>query len=154
MQSSRRSVLIAVLALLVVAQGAWIAYPHVREVLFPPETTSAERGHEVAVSLGCFACHGPGGGGGVHNPGSKEGEVPAFTEQTQMMYVKSTDDLREYIQDGAPKRRRDDPDYVAQTKKAGLHMPAYRGFISDAEVDDLIAYLRATSGQILPDEKL
>src|SRR5262252_8674870 len=154
MQRAGRRALIAGLALVVVAQGAWIAYPYVRDVLFPPEETSAARGHRIAVSLGCFACHGPGGGGGVHNPGSKEGEVPAFTEQTQMMYVKTTDDLREYILDGAPKRRRDDPDYVAQTKKAGLHMPAYRGFIGGAQVDDLVAYLRATSGQILPDEKL
>src|SRR5262245_36744028 len=153
MQSSRRSVLIAVLVLLVVAQGAWIAYPHLRDVLFPSETTSAERGHDVAVSLGCFACHGPGGGGGVHNPGSKEGEVPAFTEQTQMMYVKNTDDLREYVLDGAPKRRREDPDYVAKMEKAGLRMPAYRGFLSDAQLEDLVAYLRATSGQLVPDEK-
>src|SRR5262245_66559785 len=136
MQSSRRSVLIAVLVLLVVAQGAWIAYPHLRDVLFPSETTSAERGHDVAVSLGCFACHGPGGGGGVHNPGTKEGEVPAFTEQTQMMYVKSTDDLREYVLDGAPKRRREDPEYVAKTKAAGLYMPAYIGIISDEQTDD------------------
>ena len=153
MQSSRRRVLIAALVLLVVTQGAWIAYPHVRNVLFPPEAASAARGHELAVSLGCLACHGPGGGGGVHNPGSKEGEVPAFTEQTQMMYVKSTDDLREYVLDGAPKRRRDDPDYVETTKKAGLHMPAYRGFLTDAQLEDLVSYLRATSGQIIPDEK-
>jgi mono/diheme cytochrome c family protein len=146
--------LIAVLVALVVAEGAWIAYPWVRAFLFPPEETSAARGHRVAVWLGCFACHGPGGGGGVHNPGSQEGEVPAFTEQTQMMYVKSTDDLREYVLDGAPKRRRDDPDYVAKMKKAGLHMPAYRGFLTDAEIEDLVAYLRATSGQVLPDEKL
>ena len=45
MQSSRRRVLIAALVLLIVAQGAWIAYPHVRNVLFPPEATSAARGH-------------------------------------------------------------------------------------------------------------
>jgi mono/diheme cytochrome c family protein len=89
----------------------------------------------------------------VHTPGSQEGEVPAFTEQTQMMYVKSTDDLREYVLDGAPKRRREDPDYVAKVKAAGLRMPAYRGFIADAQLVDLIAYLRATSGQVLPDEK-
>src|SRR5262249_52938257 len=154
MQSSRRSILIAVLVLLVVAQGAWIAYPQVRDVLFPAEKTSAERGHEVAVWLGCFACHGPGGGGGVHNPGSKEGEVPAFTEQTQMMYVKTSDDLREYVLDGAPKRRREGPDYVAKMKGAGLHMPAYRGFVTAAQLEDLVAYLRATSGQVLPDEEL
>ena len=47
MQSSRRRVLIAVLVLLVVAQGAWIAYPRVRNVLFPPEETSAARGHRA-----------------------------------------------------------------------------------------------------------
>ena len=149
---SRRGLVVTLLVLLAVGEAAWIAYPRARQLIFPSEETAAARGHRVAVSYGCFECHGPGGGGGVKNPGSKEGEVPAFTEQTQMMYVKTTDDLREYILDGAPKRRRDDPDYVAQTKKAGLHMPAYRGFISDAPLDDLVAYLRATSGQILPDE--
>jgi mono/diheme cytochrome c family protein len=151
---SWRGRLLAVLIAVALAQGAWIVYPWVRDFLFPPEETPAARGHQVAVELGCLACHGPGGGGGVHNPGSKEGEVPAFTEQTQMMYVKSTDDLREYILDGAPKRRRDDPEYVAKMKQAGLHMPAYRGYITSRQLDDLVAYLRATSGQILPDEKL
>src|SRR5262249_30376085 len=136
---SWRGRLLAVLIAVALAQGAWIVYPWVRDFLFPPEETPAARGHQVAVELGCFACHGPGGGGGVHNPGSKEGEVPAFTEQTQMMYVKSTDDLREYVLDGAPKRRRDDADYVAKMEKAGLHMPAYRGFLNDAELEDLVA---------------
>jgi mono/diheme cytochrome c family protein len=152
--TSWRGRVLGVLAALAIAQAAWLAYPWVRDLVFPPEETPAARGYQVAVSKGCFACHGPGGGGGVHNPGSKEGEVPAFTEQTQMMYVKTADDIREYILDSAPKRRRDDPDYVEQTKKAGLHMPAYRGHISGAELEDLVAYLRATSGQILPDEKL
>jgi mono/diheme cytochrome c family protein len=151
MQRSRG--VVWVLAGLVVGLAGWIAYPHVRNLVIPSEQTSAARGFRVAASLGCFACHGPGGGGGVHNPGSQEGEVPAFTEQTQMMYVKATDDLREYVLDGAPKRRRDDPDYVAKMEKAGLRMPAYRGFLSDAELEDLVAYLRATSGQLIPDEK-
>ena len=151
---SRRGLVVTLLVLLAVGEAAWIAYPRARQLIFPSEETATARGFGVAVSYGCFECHGPGGGGGVKNPGSKEGEVPAFTEQTQMMNVKTTDELREYILDGAPKRRRDDPDYVAQTKKAGLHMPAYRGFIRDAQLDDLVAYLRATSGQILPDEKL
>ncbi len=151
---SWRGLVLAVLVALALAQAGWIVFPWVRDLVFPPEQTSAARGFRVAVSSGCFACHGPGGGGGVHNPGSKEGEVPAFTEQTQMMYVKTTDDLREYVLDGAPKRRREDPDYVAQVEKAGLHMPAYRGFVTNAQLEDLVAYLRATSGQILPDEKL
>ena len=50
---------------------AWIAYPHVRARVIPPEETSAARGHRLAVSLGCFACHGPGGGGGDAQPGQR-----------------------------------------------------------------------------------
>jgi mono/diheme cytochrome c family protein len=150
----RRRLLIPLLVVLVLAEAAWIAYPYVRTRVLSLEETPAVRGHRLAAELGCFACHGPAGGGGTANPGSDEDEVPAFTEQTQMMYVKSTDDLREYILDGAPKRRRDDPDYVARMLKAGLHMPAYRPFVTAAEVDDLVAYLRSTSGQIIPEEDL
>src|SRR5439155_968863 len=105
-------------------------------------------------SLGCFSCHGPAGVGGTHNPGSEEGEVPAFGEQTQMMYVKGADDLREYILDGAPQRKREDPDYQAKVQAAALRMPAYRAFVSATQVEDLVAYLRATSGQVLPDAAL
>jgi len=152
--TSWRGLVLAVVAALALVETAWLAYPWVRDLVFPPEVGSAARGYQVALSKGCFACHGPGGMGGVHNPGSKEGEVPAFTEQTQMMYVKNTDEIREYILDGAPKRRRDDKDYEEQRKKAGLQMPAYRDHISGAELEDLVAYLRATSGQILPEEKL
>jgi mono/diheme cytochrome c family protein len=149
-----RRLLVPLLVVLVLAEAAWIAYPYVRTRVLALEDTPAARGHRLAAELGCFACHGPDGVGGTANPGSDEDEVPAFTEQTQMMYVKSTDDLREYILDGAPKRRRDDPDYVARMKKAGLHMPAYRPFVTAAQVEDLVAYLRATSGQIIPDEDL
>lgn len=139
---------------LVVAETAWLAYPVVRARLLAVEVSPAERGHRLAADLGCFACHGPGGAGGVQNPGSEEGHVPAFTEQTQMMYVKTTDDLREYILDGAPRRRREDPEYRARMEAASLQMPAYRKFVSDRQVDDLVAYLRAASGQIGPDETL
>ncbi|MGH7895324.1 MAG: c-type cytochrome, partial [Candidatus Binatia bacterium] len=107
----------------------------------------------LAAELGCFACHGPEGNGGTKNPGSQEGEVPAFTEQTQMMYVKTSDDLREYVLDGAPRRRREDPDYRARMDGTALRMPAYRGLVSALQVDDLVAYLRAASGQLLPDEE-
>jgi len=128
----------------------WTAYPWLRNVVLEVEVTRAARGFELAGQLGCFACHGPGGGGGVKNPGSREGEVPAFVEQTQMMYVTSADELREYVLDGMPKRRRDDPAYLAEIEAAMLRMPAFRPFLTARQVDDLVAYLRATSGQILP----
>ena len=134
------------------AQAGWLLYPSVRARLVGIEDTPAARGQRLATTLGCFACHGPGGGGGTPNPGSEEKEVPAFTERTQMMYVKSLDDLREYILDGAPKRRRDDPDYRAKMEAAALRMPAYRSFVSARDVEDLVTYLRAASDQVLPDE--
>jgi mono/diheme cytochrome c family protein len=149
----RRVLGLAVVALALV-ESAWLAYPSLRGWVFAYEETPAARGQRAAVRLGCFSCHGPGGGGGTHNPGSEEGTVPAFTEQTQMMYVKSADDLREYVLDGAPARKRDDPDYRAKVEAAALRMPAYRGFVGGSELEDLVTYLRATSGQVMPDEKL
>ena len=150
---------------LLLAQTGWSLYPWVRQRLLSLEETPPVRGERLAATLGCFTCHGPGGTGGIANPTrttadgknwrtlGSEGEVPAFTEQTQMMYVKTTDDLREYILDGAPKRRRDDPDYKAKIEAAALRMPSYRDRISAAQLDDLVVYLRANSGQIVPEEK-
>jgi len=142
------------LVVLAVVETGFIAYPHVRTLVLALEDSPAARGERLAAELGCFSCHGPGGSGGTHNPGSEEGTVPAFTQQTQMMYVKDVQDLREYIADGAPRRKREDPDYRATVDAAALHMPAYGGFLRPAEIDDLVAYLRAASGQILPTEQL
>jgi mono/diheme cytochrome c family protein len=144
---------VRLLIALAVLESAWLAYPAVRARVLGIEETPAARGQRLASDLGCFACHGPGGGGGTKNPGSEEGSVPAFTERTQMMYVKTPDDLREYVLDGAPRRKREDPDYRAKMEAAAIRMPAYRSFVSAAEVEDLVSYLRAASGQILPDQE-
>src|SRR5436190_11839442 len=132
----RRGGFVWALAIIAALETGWLLYPVVRRVVLAIEETPAARGRRLAAELGCFTCHGPDGGGGTKNPGSQEGEVPAFTEQTQMMYVKTTDDLREYILDGAPKRRRDDPDYVARMEAAAFRMPAYRALVSTRQVDD------------------
>ena len=147
-----RTQVVRLLIALALVEMAWLAYPVLRARVLALEDTPAARGQRLAAALGCFACHGPGGTGGTKNPGSEEDSVPAFTERTQMMYVKRADDLREYILDGAPRRRRDDPDYRARMEAAALRMPAYRRFVSAAQVEDLVAYLEAASGQILPDE--
>jgi mono/diheme cytochrome c family protein len=149
-----RPVLARTLVALALLETAWLLYPFARARLLALEETPAVRGQRIAAELGCFACHGPGGAGGTHNPGTEEGTVPAFTERTQMMYVKTTDDLREYVLDGAPRRKRDDPDYRAKVEATALRMPAYRGFVSPGQLEDLVAYLRATSGQVLPEEPL
>jgi mono/diheme cytochrome c family protein len=149
----RRLITLALVAL-ALAEAGWLALPALRARLLALEDTPAARGQRLAGELGCLGCHGPGGAGGTANPGSEEKSVPAFTEQTQMMYVKTVEDLREYILDGAPRRKREDPDYRARMAAAALRMPAYRAVVTAAQVEDLVAYLRAASGQILPDEAL
>lgn len=140
--------------LLFFALLAWVAYPPVRSLILQVERTPAERGYEVALRSGCFTCHGPNGGGGVKNPGSSDDEVPGFSGGSPMMWAKSEGELREYILDGAPARKRNDPKYKEKVKKWLLAMPAYRGYLSESEVDELIVYIRAVSGLITPKDEL
>lgn len=135
--------------------GVWVlafvlVYPWIRDVVLGLEVTQAERGYRVALRAGCFNCHGPNGSGGVKNPGSEEKEVPGFSGGTPMMWVKAEGELREYILDGAPARKRADPHYKQKMEAQLLAMPAYRGYLSAREVEELIAYVRAVSGLITP----
>lgn len=133
---------------------AALAYAPLRDLVLAVEVTPAERGFQIALGAGCFSCHGPNGIGGVKNPGNEDGEVPGFAEGMPMMWASSEDEIREYILDGAPKRKRDDPEYREEIAKWMLPMPAYRGYLSDSEVDDLVAYIGAISGLITPDDEL
>jgi len=138
--------------LMALAEAAWLLFPPARALVLSHEETPAVRGYRLAAGLGCFSCHGPGGNGGTKNPGSEVGEVPPFG--AQMMYVKDDHDLREYILDGTPRRKREDADCKAKVEAAPLRMPAYRAFLSASQVDDLVAFLHTTSGQILPHKAL
>lgn len=142
-----RSPLWFVLAL---ALAGGLLFPFARGLVLQIEETPAVRGMHIAQQAGCFSCHGPGGSGGIKNPGSPDGEVPGFTEGTPMMWVNSDGEVREYILDGLPKRKAEDPKYLEKTKDQLLFMPAYRGFLSDREVDDVLAFIKATSGLIVP----
>src|SRR5262245_34472204 len=138
--------LVTIALLIIVAiETAYLGWPIARDIVMPPYASDVDQGRVLAARLGCFNCHGPGGRGGVHNPGSKGGEVPAFREGTVMMYAHEDKDLREYILDGAPAKKRERPAYQAEMESQAVRMPAYRGFVSDREVDLLIAYIRAAS---------
>lgn len=133
---------------------AVLLYPHGRALVLNVETTAARRGYEIALRSGCFTCHGPDGIGGVKNPGSEDEEVPGFAGGVPMMWARDENELREYILDGAPARKRQDPEYQNKTRKWLLVMPAYRGFLSEREVDDLVAYIVARSDLIVPNDPL
>jgi mono/diheme cytochrome c family protein len=146
--------LIGLLVVVALVESAWLAYPVVRDLVVPPRDNAAQRGRALAGELGCYNCHGPGGTGGVPNPGSKTDEVPSFHEGTIMMFAHNDQDLREYILDGAPAAKRARPEYRAEQEAQALRMPAFRSVVSAAQVDDLVAYLRAASGLIEPQDEL
>ena len=60
--------------------------------------------------------------------------------------------LREWIVDGMPRRVRQDAEVREALEAAAIRMPAWRGRLSEAQVDDLIAYLRALAVADLPDD--
>ena len=113
-----------------------------------------QRGYEVASEKGCFACHGPGGLKGIANPGHPEEEVPPWAGGLMTMYAQNEGELREWILDGLPKRLRDDPEQKKQRSGAVMEMPAWRGLLSERELDDVVAYVKAVGDFERPqDEK-
>jgi mono/diheme cytochrome c family protein len=100
--------------------------------------TPVVRGATLASRMGCFACHGPGGAAPIPNPGSKSGQVPAWTGGTWMMWNKTESDVRGWIADGHPAGRPADA-------SALIKMPAYRTYLSDSQLEDLVAYVLAVS---------
>jgi mono/diheme cytochrome c family protein len=139
------------LVVVAAVEAAVIAAPRVKARVFPQEQEpKIARGARLAAASGCFACHGAGGTGARPNPGAKSGEVPGFVGGTPMMYANDDAEIREYILDGAPKRLATQASHRAEVDAALLKMPAYRGRLSDAEVDALAAYVKAASGLSRP----
>jgi mono/diheme cytochrome c family protein len=188
---------ITLAALLLGGLAAWGFFNYART----PRLTPEMRGHALAEELGCHGCHGPRGTGGVPNPGTAEGEIPAWDGGMAMMFVKSEDEIREWILDGRPWRlvlrdslearalenarsathramldslstlgeadsaaarairdrlaRRERLDArellsrgLSQPQGAPhppLRMPAYRDLITDAQLEDLVAYYKAVA---------
>ena len=137
---------------LVAVLGLWIAAPALRDLVLRPRPSAALRGREVARRLGCFGCHGPGGRGGVRNPGSRHRRVPPFTGSTLMMYVRDEAEIRETILDRRPARLADDPAAKAERARQAIAMPAYRDRLGPGDLDLLVAYVRQVSGMLEPPE--
>lgn len=143
MSTSRRIVPVTGAGIIILALVAWGALAWLRSPRLTPEL----RGHDLAIELGCVACHGPGGTGGVANPGSEEKEVPSWDGGTAMMYVKNDQEIREWILDGVPKRLREEHEHEHEHGPHALpfHMPAFRGRIDDGQLDDLVAYYKVVA---------
>jgi mono/diheme cytochrome c family protein len=96
------------------------------------------RGIEASRRLGCFTCRELGGGG-IPNPGSRDGEVPAWNGGVWMMYVESDDQIRQYITNGISDARGQSPATRLELDRAAIRMPAYGGILDDDDLEDLVA---------------
>lgn len=151
-RSSKRSLLLIVIPIVVAAVVLGALY-YMRR----PQPTPAMRGYALAGELGCFACHGPGGTGGVPNPLSDDKLIPAWDGGTAMMYVQSEDEIREWILFGHPKRLEEEEHEEHAHHGDSLEtdqltpptlpveMPAFEGLISERELEDLVAYFKSVA---------
>jgi cbb3-type cytochrome oxidase cytochrome c subunit len=101
----------------------------------PSLMSPVERGHEVFRKYGCAGCHGADGKGGVPNPNAKTAELVPDLIRVAQGYT--NEELKDRILKGQPEITPADP----KRPPPPLYMPGWRGIISDAEVDDLVAYL-------------
>jgi mono/diheme cytochrome c family protein len=99
-----------------------------------------QRGADLAVTQGCLGCHG--------GPDVSPLLPRRFAELDDV----DPATLREWILDGAPRRVRQDPDSRKALEEAAIRMPGWRGRLSRAQVDDLVAYVRAFASADVPDD--
>jgi mono/diheme cytochrome c family protein len=113
---------LGVVAVSAVAAGVWWRSASIGSV---------QRGADLAVAQGCVGCHG---GPGVS---------PLLPRSFADLDDADPATLREWILDGMPRRVREDPESRAALESAAIRMPAWQGRLSPAQVDDLVAYVRA-----------
>lgn len=135
----RTSILPIVLAAALIVETTVLGFLSLRQAWARAASGSpVERGRRVAETMGCFGCHGPGGGQPIPNPGARGGEVPTWTGGTWMMWNRTEGDVRTWILEGGLPDRPRDPDAL-------IRMPAYKRFLAARELEDLVAYVLAVS---------
>ena len=118
-----------------------------------PNLPSAERGRRLAERTGCFGCHGPGGMHGANNPERIDKSVPNFADDV-MMYAKTPEEIHEWIHNGVTRKKAASVTWRADRDRGVLKMPAFKGRMSERDMDDLVAYVMAASGMSEPDDSL
>ena len=102
---------------------------------------SARAGRDLAASLGCFGCHGPGGRGDSPNPGSLKGYIPSWSGADYPELVRDEGELAEWIRDGSPRRLRENPAARFFVERQLVRMPAFGTDVTDEEIRQIAAYI-------------
>ena len=116
-------------------------------------TNAYTRGDRLARELGCTACHGPGGLGGIKNPLSSLGFVPSFRSGGSITYrVQSFEDFKAWVVYGEPRPLWIDDALRSRYSVADglIEMPAYGSAVSDRDLADLYAFYKAVSNSERP----
>jgi mono/diheme cytochrome c family protein len=100
-----------------------------------------QRGARLAAERGCLSCHGPAGRLSDPDGDRGIGGVPSFEHDDVTAHARSEAEIREWILDGKPRRLREEEEGEPNL----LRMPAWRGRLSAAEVEHLVAYVEAVS---------
>jgi hypothetical protein len=107
----------------------------------PPAGGPEERGFNQARTWGCFSCHGPGGSGGLPNPGSFAGFIPGWYGPDFHDTVRDRVEFNAWVRQGRIPRFDANPVAVRFMARQRIQMPAY-GRFSPGDLDDLWAYAR------------
>ena len=101
---------------------------------------TVQRGADLALALGCLGCH----------------EGPGVSPLLPRLFADLDDvdpaTMREWILDGMPRRVRGDAESREALEAAAIRMPAWRERLSQSQVDDLVAYLRALASADVPED--
>jgi mono/diheme cytochrome c family protein len=95
----------------------------------------------TAFKSKCSFCHGPDGSGGVSNPNSVDGVIPALNTAEFAQEFDTAAKIKTMILDGS------EPAKAAEAPGAPINMPGFKSQLSEAELDALVAYIRGLSEQ-------
>jgi len=107
-----------------------------------PADPAAARGQARARALGCFGCHGPGGGLARPNPGSLKGYLPSWDGADFPELVRDRTEFGQWVEKGVSERFDRNPLAKFFLKRAVLKMPAFESHLSPGDVDTLWRYVQ------------
>lgn len=107
---------------------------------YSPADETAKHGEEIARQQ-CMSCHNVGGAGGLANPGSPFGYVPAFFGPDFHDLVKNEAELREWVKTGSSRRVAKLPLAGWFWKRQKIAMPAFADHLSEEDLAGLVAYI-------------
>jgi mono/diheme cytochrome c family protein len=121
---------------------ALVAYVKAVSDLETPKDEKADAGRRTAQRLGCFNCHGPQGRGSQPNPRAFKGAIPSWDGPDFSELARDDAEIREWILYGRPQRLQDQKAARFFLDRQPIRMPPYQGHVSEAEVGELVAYIR------------